>query len=191
MKISNNQTGAALFTALIFLLILTVLGATALRNSGLSERMSTNSQISNMAFNAAESAMDRYIAEYNYNVAATAVGETNINLKTTYLAKYLPIATATSFYEYCLDDSSTLIPGPSPLYPLDTNAPPCGTTTLDGTQNAVIAKNRVEYEGCIDACPGYSFGGDISCHVLKMEADGTVDQTTVSVDQWVTLLGPC
>ena len=85
----NNQSGAALFTALIFLLILTLIGVTALRNSGLSERMSTNSQISQMAFNAAESAANRYKAEYNYNVHVVSL-TSQASAKNTDLIKYLP-----------------------------------------------------------------------------------------------------
>ena len=87
MKFNYKQSGAALFTALIFLMILTLAGVTALRNSGLSERMSSNAQMSQMAFNAAESAMDRYIAEYNYNVSATATTETEVTTKVAHLAK--------------------------------------------------------------------------------------------------------
>ena len=103
MNITKNQSGAALFTALIFLLILTLIGLTALREGGLSERMSTNAQISSIAFNAAESAIDRYVAEYNYNVSTIATTEDQINLKEARLTLYRPVTTATSFFEYCLD----------------------------------------------------------------------------------------
>ena len=75
----NYQSGVALFTALIFLLILTLIGVTALRNSGLSERMSTNAQIAQMAFNAAESAANRYKSEYNFKIdSVTTLGTSKI-----------------------------------------------------------------------------------------------------------------
>ena len=196
MTLKNNQTGAALFTALIFLLILTLVGVTALRNSGLSERMSTNAQLSQMAFNAAESSMDRYIAEYNYNVGAVAVSETEVAAKVAYLAKYLPVQNSDGWLEYCLDDTGSALSrftdgSDEMIYKTSVT---CGTTTLDGDQSAVTAKNKVSYMGCPGSCPRYSLGlgkQKVSCHVLKMEAEGTVDQTTANIDQWVTLQGPC
>ena len=196
IKQSYKQSGAALFTALIFLMILTLAGVTALRNSGLSERMSSNAQLSQMAFNAAESAMDRYIAEYNYNVGANAVSETEVANKVAHLAKYLPVQTSDGWIEYCIDNASTVLSrftdsNGDMIY--QTNAT-CGTTTLDGGQNAVTAKNKVSYMGCPGSCPRYSLGlgkQKVSCHVLLMEAQGTVNQSTSSIDQWVTLQGPC
>ena len=167
----NKQTGAALFTALIFLLILTLIGVTALKDSGLSERMSANAQISQMAFNAAESAMDRYIAEYNYNINAPAVTEAQIDLRTTYTADYLPLQ-ANSFIEYCLDDDSTVL---SKIVDGSGNqiintAVDCETAGseiyLDSV--ATVAKNRVNYEGCPGSCPKYSLGlgkQKVSCHI--------------------------
>jgi len=102
----RKQTGAALFTALIFLLVLTLIGVTALKDSGLSERMSANAQISQMAFNAAESAMDQYIAEYNSNVNAVATTETEVDDKVQRLAAYLPTQTADDSLEYCINNQS-------------------------------------------------------------------------------------
>jgi Tfp pilus assembly protein PilX len=199
MEFQQKQSGAALFTALIFLMILTLLGVTALRNSGLSEKMSANAQISKMAYNAAESAMDRYIAEYNYNVAAlTTSSETDVGLKIAYLSTYLPTQTATSFFEYCLDNATSV----KTNYPLNTIVTSCGAVTLDpsldpndsAAAGAVSAWTSVTYQGCPGSCPRYSLGlgkQKVSCHVLKMEAQGRVDQTTAYIDQWVSLQGPC
>jgi type IV pilus assembly protein PilX len=51
------QTGAALITGLIFLVILTLLGITAMQTSTLEERMSGNARDRNLAFQAAEAAL--------------------------------------------------------------------------------------------------------------------------------------
>ena len=59
---------------------------------------------------------------------------------------------------------------------------------------ATVAKNRVNYEGCPGSCPKYSLGlgkQKVSCHVLRMQAEGKVDQTSATIDQWVSLQGPC
>lgn len=189
MKHLSRQSGAVLFTALIFLLILTLTGVTALQNSGLSLRMSANAQIRQMAFNAAESAMDQYISEYNYNLGVPTTDKASIDAKMAYLANYLPL-TSNSYFEYCLDGSNSIL---THYTAFDTPVT-CGNRTLDGVPGAVIAKNRVTYLGCSGPCPSYSLGlgkQKISCHLLLMEAQGTVDQITVNLDQWVTLQGPC
>jgi len=207
----RKQTGAALFTALIFLLVLTLIGVTALKDSGLSERMSANAQISQMAFNAAESAMDQYIAEYNSNVNAVATTETEVDDKVLRLSAYLPTQTADDSLEYCINNQSKenannsilaqlvvditadpLVQKPATAGPLSID---CGNTTIDGSvQAAVSARNRVSYQGCPGSCPRYSLGlgkQKVSCHVFLMEAEGKVDQTTAVIDQWVSLQGPC
>ena len=65
----KNQQGVALFISLVMLLILTILGVSAVQTTALQERMSRNSFDSNMAFQAAESAVrdaEQYI-ETNFN----------------------------------------------------------------------------------------------------------------------------
>jgi type IV pilus assembly protein PilX len=52
-----RQSGAALLFALVFLLILTIIGATAMQSSNLQERMSGNLRDSNLAFQAAEASL--------------------------------------------------------------------------------------------------------------------------------------
>ena len=53
----GNQSGSALFVGLIFLVILSLLGVTALQVGILEERMAGNSRDRNLAFQAAESAL--------------------------------------------------------------------------------------------------------------------------------------
>ena len=85
---------------------------------------------------------------------------------------------------------------------MNTAVTSCGAITLDpsldpgdvAAAGAVTARNMVTYQGCPGSCPRYSLGlgkQKVSCHVLMMQAEGTVDQTTAYVDQWVTLQGPC
>jgi type IV pilus assembly protein PilX len=54
---SGNQKGVALFMSLVMLLILTILGLSSVQTTTLQERMSRNSRDSNLAFQAAESAL--------------------------------------------------------------------------------------------------------------------------------------
>jgi type IV pilus assembly protein PilX len=53
----SNERGAALIVALVMLLIMTVLGVTAARNTNLQERMAGNLRDNNLAFQSAERAL--------------------------------------------------------------------------------------------------------------------------------------
>jgi type IV pilus assembly protein PilX len=53
----GQQRGLALFMSLVMLLILTILGVSSVQNTSLQERMSRNALDSNLAFQAAESAL--------------------------------------------------------------------------------------------------------------------------------------
>jgi type IV pilus assembly protein PilX len=53
----SSQRGAALIVALIMLLVMTVLGVSAARNTNLQERMAGNLRDSNLAFQSAERAL--------------------------------------------------------------------------------------------------------------------------------------
>jgi type IV pilus assembly protein PilX len=57
MNSVRNQSGAALVVGLIFLVILTLLGITAMQTGILEERMAGNSRDRNIAFQAAEAAL--------------------------------------------------------------------------------------------------------------------------------------
>ncbi len=56
-KLHTRQQGIALFMALVFLLILTILGITSMGTSNLQEKMAQNAKDRGLAFQAAETAM--------------------------------------------------------------------------------------------------------------------------------------
>lgn len=57
LRLTAGQRGAALVVALIFLLVLTLLGTTAMRGTTMQERMAGNTRDWNLAFQAAEAAL--------------------------------------------------------------------------------------------------------------------------------------
>lgn len=58
IKKMHRQSGVALFTALILLVIMTMLGLTSMSTSTMEEKMAANSQDINRAFQAAESGLE-------------------------------------------------------------------------------------------------------------------------------------
>lgn len=82
----KHQQGAALIFALVFLLMLTLIGVTASKVTGLEERMAGNTRERDLAFEAAEAALrdaaQRLTTGVNpaaFRASATAVVGTNAN----------------------------------------------------------------------------------------------------------------
>lgn len=75
-SLPNQQQGVALLVSLVLLLLLTVLAITAARTSSLQQRMASNAQEQNSAFQAAESGLSRWITLFESG-AAIPNGETN------------------------------------------------------------------------------------------------------------------
>ena len=65
MNTNTRQNGAALITALVMLVILTMLGLSSMSTNTMEERMAANSQEVNRAFQAAESGLDQAYADVN------------------------------------------------------------------------------------------------------------------------------
>jgi type IV pilus assembly protein PilX len=57
-KISKHQSGAVLIVSLIMLLLLTLIGASSIQTTSLEEKMAGNLRDRNLAFQAAESALN-------------------------------------------------------------------------------------------------------------------------------------
>lgn len=68
-----NQNGATLFTALIFLIMLSLLGLNAAQMSGLEEKMAGNARNRDLAFQAAEAALN--FAAQNLTTYSTQVAQ--------------------------------------------------------------------------------------------------------------------
>lgn len=88
MKYARNQNGAALVVGLMLLLLATFLATAAMNNSTLQIRMASNSQSSNQAFQAAESAIDSKVTEISagdtslLSLSLAQMGLTNPNWPT-------------------------------------------------------------------------------------------------------------
>lgn len=77
MKYSKYQHGAALFTALMFLIIITMLSLTAMRSSVLELRMASNQELKNTAFQRAQAIVDATIADSSNMPTLGALGAMN------------------------------------------------------------------------------------------------------------------
>ncbi|MBX9915609.1 MAG: pilus assembly protein PilX [Pseudomonadaceae bacterium] len=67
-----GQTGATLIVALIFLLVMTAAGVTAMRFATFEERMTSNTQFGNQMFQQAQSELRSHMLEFNTSVALRA-----------------------------------------------------------------------------------------------------------------------
>jgi len=74
----NKQNGAALFIALILLVIISILGVSAMKMSMFNARISTGAQVNTMTFQAGESALQ---AVYEEALDADLGGQNNVILR--------------------------------------------------------------------------------------------------------------
>ncbi|HIF50721.1 MAG TPA: hypothetical protein EYQ42_04180 [Thiotrichaceae bacterium] len=80
----KNQSGAVLITALIMLVILTMLGLSSMTTSTMEERMAANSQEINRAFQAASSGLELVFSDEDaFNTTNTEASDTYIKSDTT------------------------------------------------------------------------------------------------------------
>ena len=70
---NKQQTGATLIVALVFLVVLTIAGITAMQFSTMEERMASNSQFRNEMFQESQSTLEANVAAINANAAGRAV----------------------------------------------------------------------------------------------------------------------
>lgn len=72
---NKNQRGSALIVSLLILLVLTIIGVTALNSTVMEEKMSSNFQTGNTAYQAAESAVNQTFANIanSFNLVADAI----------------------------------------------------------------------------------------------------------------------
>jgi len=98
----NTQKGAALFTALIFLVILTMLALSSMNTNILDEKMAANSQEKNRAFQTAETALAIALDDVNsfdtggYTSTVDDVG--SYNADATYASSFLESKDAASVF---------------------------------------------------------------------------------------------
>lgn len=91
--IKQSQRGIALAMTLIFLVLLTILGITAINTSTLEERMSGNTKDQNLSFQAAETALRAGETWVESTTAATQLAVNNAN------GIYAPSTTTTDVWD--------------------------------------------------------------------------------------------
>lgn len=127
----NRQRGIVLVVGLVFLLVLTILGVTALRTTTLEERMAGNLMSKTMAFQDAEAAIASYLNTLNDRT------NTSISLSTQQACN--PDETLDNLSH---NDSDTMSNTTCPRY-LGNSAVARQTDTADGSQTG-LSHFRIE-----------------------------------------------
>lgn len=144
-KLPQNQHGAALFMALMFLIIITMLSLSAMRSSVMELRMATNSESEINATQRAQAVIDATVADPNNTPVVGAVGETTCLVSSSKSCTRKTIV---------LKDSAKFQP--------DLEA---GYIDVEVTRVAPLLKPAPRVQGY--SLPGYS--------VATFEVDGTFD----------------
>ncbi|GMR20777.1 MAG: hypothetical protein BMS9Abin36_1374 [Gammaproteobacteria bacterium] len=184
-QLNTRQQGIALFMALVFLLIMTILGITSMGTSNLQEKMAQNTKDRGLAFQAAETAM---LAAENWINAQVGKPTFPNNANGLYLANTCPDPTKQVWDCYGLLDWETdtnvvVYPGTpgasagagSPF------APPAGGILWVRTQPKYIIEFVTEIEEKGDSKREDNDGGGSKKTILRVTARGTggTDQAVV------------
>lgn len=154
MKYNNTckEKGAALIVSLMILLVMTIIGVSALGNTSLEERMSQNFQHTNIAFQASESAIGKVIIEGD-------AGGTGIYTNPFYVQASDPLITALNAG---VDDTST-----TRIQDMDPQ---------NHLANAELSATSVISYKSANHCPGMSVD-DFICYNFDISAVATIDAT--------------
>ena len=76
IRIPTSQSGAVLFTALVLMVLMTLLAVTMMGNTAMDEKMAQNSQDKNRAFQAAETGIEMAIANSGSMNTSNAIDST-------------------------------------------------------------------------------------------------------------------
>jgi len=186
------QSGAVLVVSLIMLMVLTVLGISALSTGTNSEQAAANIQQAKIAFFAGQSAVDSFAFEGNAGNDLTNPNQ--ILALTRALANpnnYASTSTANALTRCTAGNGS--------------NQVDCAVNYLG---SIFKARSRAWYRGCLGpatACPGFSLGVGMAspgCHRYQIEGTGWVDldgsaapdgvnEPQATVDEWFSEVALC
>jgi len=152
---SNNQQGAALIISLMMLLVLTMIGVSALSNTNLEERMAQNFEHYTLAFQGAESAIER-------TIIAGDAGGAGANSNPFYSAANDPLVASLNSG---LNDNSTVVTAD-----MDPN------DFLDNTTLTTSA--TIIYRGN-GACPETSFE-ELNCFTFEIQSNARIAATATT-----------
>ena len=170
----REQTGAALLVSLIILLILSIIGISAMRGGLLQLLMSANSQQSEMAFSAADAGVSAVV----YNASEEGIVGSILGGATTTPHQATTYSVDNEGAVAALDD--------------DDDAP-----NFDSNRDTpiTVVTADVTYRDCPFKCPGYSIKegtGSNFCHAFEVNSTGAVADAEANVDQWISAIAaPC
>lgn len=166
---NRHQSGAALLMALVILIVLSVIGISAMRSGLLQGLMAANSQQAAMAFNAADAGVE------SMYISASAEGFMTGGMLAT--------AFEGGAVERYVDQNGALSV--------------VDTTKMDEDrgERAVVSSNVDLQGGCAEShplmCTGFSADSTtVQCYVFTSTATGTVADTSTDVRQWLSAVAP-
>ena len=156
-----HQSGAVLIISLIMLLLLTIIGTTAMQSTSLEEKMAGNIRDKSLAFQAAESALKA--AEASLNTPPLA-------------ATFMNDGSTGGFYTDPTTDSSTIATASAILTDSFWTTKPKITSTVTGLGNGIATPVYIiQLMGTAD-CPGAATG-TLGCNNYRITARATGGST--------------
>ncbi len=168
----DSQSGAALATTMVFLVILTVIGVSTMQNNRLEQKMTTNLQELNHSFQYAESGLVRGLKAPTL-LSTSNTGE--IDPLLDYGDPDLPNAVATKPNIWLCNESGV------PTTPED-----CGASSNNG--NAAV-NTRYRGKGNLPP-PNYSLESGFATHFFVVGSKGTSNLSASTHNVGLSVVGP-
>lgn len=175
MLSKTYQSGAALLVSLVILLILSIIGISAMRGGLLQTLMATNTQQLYMAQNVSDGAAESMY--YQTNVEKTSAGN------------MMSSAISGNVVSFGIAPNGSLS-GIADIY-------------IDGDRDKPMMRGRSDlvFIGCGandqpgagQMCAGYSIkpGSSTGCNVFRVDAQGTVGDTSSNTELWLAAFAAC
>ena len=164
MLTKRRQNGAALFVSLIILLVLSIIGVSAVRGGLLQSLMSANAQQSEMTFSVADAGAGATLNAIRQQQVAAA-GLVNTAMMGGNTTVFIDNTGALSAAAVNFDSDQ-----PNPIMSVTTT-----TNYLDSCQ--------------VMLCPGMDLSGaGGACHQFSVNSTGTVSDTNANVTLWVSVI---
>lgn len=163
----QRQQGVALLVSLIILLVLSLIGLSAMRGGLLQTLMASNAQQAEMAFSAADSGVGAVVSWANNEGGGTG-------------SLIATAATTGAMQTRFVDSAGDLVPD---------------ETALDADRDAALTTVQADltHLGCLATCPGYSSviksTATLKCHEYRIDSASRVADMNAQVQQWVSSVG--
>jgi len=182
----NNQSGFVLISVLLLIMVVSILGLTALKDSRYSVLVAANDQFYTSAIHLADSVPAKFIVDYNNKILKdSSINEDDLNSSNR---NQLICFRNNQIRKRSLSSSE--------LAKQDINIEDLECLDNKTDEQQPKSKTVIIDQGCRLRCNGFSIGigvntKKLACRYYKIQSKATVSNIKAVTELWVSVLEPC